>query len=216
MTKWTEQAWKTAEPIYEKILDLPFLHELIAGSLAREKFLFYLKQDALYLSEYGKILAGIAAKLDRKAWREAFLHFSADTVSVEQALHQYFLKDEAPAVMPSPSCMLYTGHMYRQLANGSTEEVLASVLPCFWVYQKVGNYIVERQTQNENPYQSWIDTYGGEEFARAVQTALEICNETAAACTDAGREAMTRAFLLSFKMEWMFWNSAWNMEQWPV
>ncbi len=214
--KWSEKAWRKCAPVYAEILKLPFLNELMNGILPQEKFIFYLQQDALYLAAYGKILAGIAVKLDRKEWREDFIKFSSDTVSVEQALHQYYLKDVNQDVEPTPTCALYTGHMYRQLAGASIEEALAVVLPCFWVYNEVGDYILENQTRNENPYQPWIDTYGGEDFALAVQKVIAICDEAAENTTPARRELMDQAFKMSFKMEWMFWDSAWRLEQWPV
>ncbi len=214
--KWSDQAWNECASVYEKILELPFLNELMNGTLAQEKFHFYLQQDAIYLAEYGKILAGIAAKLNRKEWREDFLEFSSDTVVVEQALHEHYLKSSAKTIQATPTCALYTGHMYRQLACASIEEALAAILPCFWVYKKVGDYILENQVKNENPYQPWIDTYGGEDFALAVRKAIAICNEVANETTPALRESMMRAFNLSFKMEWMFWDSAWRLEKWPV
>lgn len=215
--KWSEEAWGANAPVYEAVINLPFIKELMNGELAQEKFHFYLQQDAHYLAEYGKILAAIAGKLDRKEWREAFLKFASDTVSVEQALHQFYLKeDKHKATEPSPTCALYTGHLYQQLAGASIEEALAAVLPCFWVYQKVGDHILAHQSQTNNPYQAWINTYGGEDFALAVNKAIAICDAAAADTTPARRKQMTRAFGLAFKMEWMFWNSAWNLEQWPV
>jgi thiaminase/transcriptional activator TenA len=214
--KWSDKAWEECASVYEKILELPFLNELMNGTLPQEKFHFYLQQDAIYLAEYGKILAGVAAKLDRKEWREDFLKFSSDTVVVEQALHEHYLKNSAKAIQATPTCALYTGHMYRHLASSSVEETLASVLPCFWVYKKMGDYILENQTENQNPYQPWIDTYGGEDFALAVQKAIDICDEAAKETTPARQESMIRTFKLSFKMEWMFWDSAWRLEQWLV
>ncbi|MCA1745022.1 MAG: TenA family protein [Bacteroidales bacterium] len=214
--KWSKEAWDACAPVYDQILKQPFITELMTGVLPQQKFLFYLHQDAFYLAEYGKILAGIAGKLDRKDWREDFLKFSSDTVSVEQALHQFYLKGDDQETEPTPTCTLYTGHLYRQLACASIEEALAAVLPCFWVYQKVGDYIIEHQTKGNNPYQAWIDTYGGEDFTREVNKAITICDAAAASSTPERRQQMTHAFMLSFKMEWMFWNSAWNREQWPV
>ena len=215
--KWSEEAWRASAPVYEAILHLPFIKELMSGDLPQEKFHFYLQQDALYLAEYGKILAGIAGKLDQKDWREAFLKFASDTVSVEQDLHQLYLKeDKNKETEATPTCTLYTGHLYQQLAGASIEEALAAVLPCFWVYKKVGDHILAHQNQTNNPYQAWINTYGGEDFALAVNKAIAICDEAAVDTTTARRKQMTRAFGLAFKMEWMFWNSAWNLEQWPV
>ena len=216
--KWSEQAWKATEPVYKKILHLPFINELMNGTLPRGKFLFYLQQDAIYLSEYGKVLSGIASRLNRAEYRQAFLGFAGDTVFVEQALHESYLKDIHPSerVGASPTCMLYTGFMHSQLTGSPVEVAIAGVLPCFMIYKKTGDYILENQIHGNNPYQQWIDTYGGEAFEMATKKAMDICDETAATCTGQQQKAMTEAFILASKMEWMFWNSAWNKEQWPV
>ncbi len=213
---WTEKVWQASEAIYHKILELPFLHELMDGTLPEEKFYFYLKQDAIYLSEYGKILAGIATRLSDSNNRAAFLGFSNDTIAVESALHAFYLKD-APKVKDvgaSPSCMLYTGFLSQQLLCQPVEVAIAAVLPCFWIYQKVGDYILKHQTKGENRYQNWIDTYGGEEFATAVNKALEISVEVAE--KSALQDQMTEAFQYACKLEWMFWDSAYRKEKWPV
>ncbi|HCC51139.1 MAG TPA: thiaminase II, partial [Porphyromonadaceae bacterium] len=63
--KWSENAWDAIKPIYKKTLELPFIQELMNGTLDREKFVFYIQQDALYLSDYGKILTAIATKLTK-------------------------------------------------------------------------------------------------------------------------------------------------------
>ena len=49
MTRWSDQAWKAAEPVYRRIIEHPFVGELAAGSLSEERFRYYLRQDALYL-----------------------------------------------------------------------------------------------------------------------------------------------------------------------
>jgi len=215
--KWSEQAWKAAEPVYQRILELDFVRALMAGTLSREKFLFYIQQDALYLVGFGKALAGIAAKLDNVEHSQAFLGFAGECMAVERALHASFLSEEAgPPPAPSPSCLLYTSYLLQQTHHAPLEVAMASVLPCFWVYQKVGNHILAHQDKNANPYQSWIDTYGGEAFAASVHKAITLCDEVAASCTQAQREAMTKAYVLCTQMEWMFWEAAWKLEAWPV
>ncbi len=214
--KWTEIAWEASKPIYNKILTLPFLHELMNGTLPKEKFYFYLSQDAIYLSEYGKVLAGIASRMNNVKQRSAFLKFSTDTIAVEQALHAFYLKDAPPVSYegPSPTCLLYTGFVSQQLLCYPVEIALAAVLPCFWIYQKVGDHIIANHAKDRNPYQPWIDTYGGEEFANEVKKAIEICDVVAEGSPL--QKDMTKAFCYAAKMEWMFWDSAYNMEEWPL
>lgn len=216
--KWSEEAWATALPTYKKILEQPFIKGLMDGTLENEKFVFYIQQDALYLAEYGKVLTGIASRLSNPEHINAFIHFAGDSIAVEKALHEVFISKIQTNSKPelSPACMLYTSYLLRQLAISPIEVILAAVLPCFWIYKEVGDYILENQTKAENPYQAWIDTYGGEDFEKSVQTAIAICDEIAGKCTEKQREAMTKAYVMCSKMEWMFWDSAWRMEKWPV
>ena len=216
--KWSETTWKAAEPVYKKILEQPFIQGLINGTLDNDKFTFYIQQDALYLAEYGKVLTGIASRLSKPEHIEAFIHFAGDSIAVEKALHESFVsKTESSAkTEPSPSCLLYTSYLLRQLANSPVEVIAAAVLPCFWIYKKVGDYILANQTKGHNPYQSWIDTYGGEAFEDSVKMAIAICDELAEKCTEEQRKAMTEAYVMCSKMEWLFWDSAWHLEKWAI
>lgn len=216
--KWSEQAWNTARPVYDKIITHPFIQGLIDGSLDEEKFTFYIQQDALYLAEYGKVLTAIASKLTKPEQIEAFIRFADDTMAVEKELHRSFTNKTQPAFdpKPAPGCMLYTSYLLRQLAIAPVEVVAAAVLPCFRIYKEVGDYILANQTKGGNPYQDWIDTYGGDGFEKSVKSAITICDELAAQCTPEQQQAMTAAYLMCSKMEWIFWDSAWRLEQWPV
>ncbi|NOU61411.1 thiaminase II [Marinifilum caeruleilacunae] len=214
--KWSVEAWRRIEGIYTQILEHPFINDLMSGELEREKFNFYLQQDSLYLAEFGKVLAGIAGKLEDSEHRKAFLDFASDTVSVEQAVHQFYLSDQKKKTTASPSCLLYTSFIHKQLAAASVLEAAAAVLPCFWIYKKVGDYILANQSKEDNPYQNWIDTYGGEEFAQAVEKAISICDKLAVQASIEKRKKMWDAFVKASKMEWIFWDSAYKKEGWPV
>ncbi|MGD1841120.1 MAG: thiaminase II [Thermonemataceae bacterium] len=214
---WSEKAWQASESIYQQITAHPFIKELMTGSLPEEKFLFYLRQDALYLADYGKILASIATKLTEPAETEAFLYFANDTIQVEKALHEQFLSAYPQEIVShSPSCLLYIGHLNRICHLKPIEEALAAILPCFWIYKEVGDYILAHQTKGNHPYQNWINTYAGEAFATAVQKAIEISNRYAKSASEQVQQAMTATFVRSSKMEWLFWDSAYHLEKWKI
>ena len=215
--KWSEQAWASVEAIYKETLELPFLQELIKGTLDRYKFVFYIQQDALYLSDYGKLLTAIATRMTKPEHIETFIGFAGESMTVEKELHEMFFSElhAGKGREASPTCLLYTSFLLRQL-NAPLEVMVAAVLPCFWIYKEVGDYILANQNRENNPYQAWIDTYGGEDFAQSVKTAIDICDELAAACTEEQQRAMTDAFVTCSRLEWMFWDSAYHLEQWKI
>lgn len=215
---WSSQVSQEALPIFNKITQHPFVRELMDGSLSNERFEFYIQQDALYLAEYGRVLTVIASKLEDPSESQSFLEFAKDTMLVEKALHETFL-NKVPSSKPieaSPTCLLYTSYLHSLSSSKSLYELLAGVLPCFWIYKQVGNYILEHQNNEYNPYQAWINAYAGEEFSLAVNRAIDICDHTARNVTPAQQNKMSQAYIMASKMEWMFWNSAYCLEAWPV
>ena len=215
--KWSQKTRQLAEPIYQKTIHHPFIRELMSGTLKQPTFLFYLQQDALYLAEYGRILSGIASKLPQQHQIDVFLGFAKDTLIVEQQLHHSYLQfiEDCDEIKPSPTCLLYTSYLAKQFSRYSPAIAVAAVLPCFWIYKDVGDYILQQQKQHDNPYQDWINTYSSDAFAEAVSKAIAIADELANESTEQ-QSLMTDAFLTATKLEYLFWDSAYRLEQWPI
>jgi thiaminase/transcriptional activator TenA len=214
--KWSQIAWEAITEIYKKITDHQFLVELLNGKLPENKFLFYIEQDALYLEDFSKVLAGVAIKSVCQDDVQTFISLAGDNIAVEKDLHNSFLQGRRFAGNPTPSCLLYTSFLHRQLLLAPLEEILATVLPCFWIYQKVGEYLLSCKSTQGNPYQKWIDTYGGMEYGQSVDKAKGITDRLAEQASPKTRNRMTEAFVMASKMEYMFWDSAFNLESWTV
>ena len=59
---FAEELRRAAAPIWEAILEHPYLNELASGTLHRETFRFYVQQDWLYLQEFTRTAALTAAR----------------------------------------------------------------------------------------------------------------------------------------------------------
>lgn len=212
--KWSDRAWQAALPVYNAILELPFVKQLTDGSLAREKFVFYLQQDALYIENYCRVLAHIAARVPSIEMTKTFLDFACDGVAVEQAMHNVYLRNEGHADEMTPTNLLYCSLQNAQAQSDVAIEA-ASILPCFWVYLMVGKHIAAT-AKAENPYHEWIATYSDPVFEKSNDLAIEMCNRLAENATEEVRQKMTDIFVKCTKMEWMFWHSAFNKEEWPI
>jgi len=217
MQDWYTLVRQETDFILEAIKQQPFIKELMNGTLSSDVFQFYINQDAIYLAEYKKVLATVGVKCQHENDTQFFLDSATGIIHVENALHQIFLKDNRLTHEPSPTCELYTSYLTRMVANHSLEEALAAVLPCFTIYKEIGDYIQENQTNKaDNPYQDWIDTYGGEEFAASVNNAVAITNRYAENASEEVLQKMKTAFIKASKLEWMFWDSAYNKEAWKI
>ncbi|MCC5921717.1 MAG: thiaminase II [Cyclobacteriaceae bacterium] len=216
--KWSSVAWERSASVYEKIVAMPFNQELMKGTLAENRFKFYVAQDSMYLADFGKALATIGSKLSDADQALSFLKFSSETIQVERALHggyfeQFGIRFED--YEKSPTCYNYTNFLLSTSAYQSVEVAVAATLPCFWIYKEVGDHIFENGVAN-NPYQSWIDTYSGEDFGNSVKRAIEITDELAENASEKTKQQMFEAYIMAAKLEWMFWDSAYQLEKWAI
>lgn len=211
-TKWSEEAWRASETIYEAIKRLPFITELANGSLSPERFRFYISQDSLYIDDYSRALSAIASRLPEMADAAQFMEFALDGVAVEKALHTQFSPDRSMG--KSSACLFYTA-LLKSYDSQPVAVAAAAILPCFWIYQKVGEHLLETAKLEGNPYREWIATYGDPAFDSSTRKAIEICDRLADAADERTRRSMTDAYIACSRLEWMFWDSAYKMQLWP-
>ncbi|MGI9501100.1 MAG: thiaminase II [Geminicoccaceae bacterium] len=218
---FSEEAWARIAPIYREILTMPFNRELAEGSLSRERFIHYMLQDAHYLIHFGKALAVTGSRAPDPDAMIRFTHSAEACVLVERALHEGFFKTfgispkDAAAAKPSPTCSHYVSYLLATAHNTPYEVAVAALLPCFWIYGEVGKHLLEIAA-TDNPYQAWIDTYADEEFEEGVRKVIAIADSSAAATTSIVRDQMFEAFERASLLEWMFWDSAYRLEIWPL
>jgi len=214
--KWTDKTWTQIEPIYQKILNMPFIEELQKGTLPLEKFQFYMGQDSFYLENFARSLALIGARAHRVSHALDFIRFAEGAIVVEKALHDSYFKEFGLSQRGSiePTTHHYINFLKSTSALDQVEIAMAAVLPCFWIYQEVGDSIYKNQLSEDNPYQKWIDTYAGKEFKELVIKAKNICDSVAENCTPQQQERMTQAFVEASKLEFMFWDSAYQLKTW--
>jgi len=210
----------TAGP-YAAVLEHPFLTRLADGTLPAEVFTGYLVQDAHYLRDYAPALALLAARAEQLVDTAVLAGHAVGAAQVELALHTELLdavgldRAAVDAVPASPTTYAYTRHLLSTVQQGSFADGLAAVLPCYWIYARVGQVLVA-QGSPEPRYQRWIDTYAGEEFGAVVEAVLALVDRVGADLTRAQQEHAERQALTSARYEWMFWDAALRGEGWPV
>jgi thiaminase/transcriptional activator TenA len=211
--KLSTRAWNKSSSIYQAIINHPFNQELMQGILAKDKFACYIEQDILYLQDFARCHAIMASKVSLEYVR-AFLKYSDYTFAAEQeVVHQFFKKAFGfkETGLVTSATLSYTSYMLRSCLNDSLEVGMATLLPCFWIYREVGNYI-EKHADKSNPYYRWIETYASEGFSNTVDEAIGIFDMLADNTTENMRQRMLDAFYKSACLEWHFWNDAYKIQ----
>lgn len=213
--------WSDIEPVYCAILAHPFLTGLTDGSLPRESFRHYIVQDAHYLRGYARALALCGAKATDPADTVMFAEHAAGAIAAERDMHAALMAGlgssaEIAAAEPvAPTTRAYLSYLMAAAYGGSFAEAMAAVLPCYWIYARVGEELLARSSPDPL-YARWIAMYGGEDFQDVVSAVLTVTDRIGAAASPDGLASMREHFATTSRYEWMFWDAGYRREQWPV
>jgi thiaminase/transcriptional activator TenA len=205
------------------MIELPFNAELANGTLSVQRFQFYLVQDARYLVGFARALAVAAARARTTRDVAFFAGAAQEAIVVERALHDSYFdrfgmtEPDQAAVETSPTCLAYTSYLLATAQTSGYPELIAALLPCFWIYQQVGTKILASLSPGtDNQYLAWIDNYADDEFAESVLACRYAVDAAADGADEDTRTAMLAAFTRATEYEWLFWDSAYRLETWPT
>ena len=216
----TQRLYEAAHPIWEQCHSHPFVRGIADGSLAVEKFRFYLLQDYLYLFDYARVFAyGVVKARDPGLMRT----FSANVDAIlggEMKVHRAYMarlgitEEQVFSVQPALSNLSYTHYMLSCAAAGGPAEIIAAILSCSWSYAEIGTRLAAIPGAADHPfYGEWIRGYASEEYAATNQALIELMDSLAA---DAGEEQLaylTDVFVNCSRYELGFWEMAWTLER---
>jgi thiaminase/transcriptional activator TenA len=219
--RFSHGLWQRVAEIFEAILRHPFVSGLADGSLPRDRFVFYVIQDSLYLTEYARALSVAAAKAPDGTAIATFNRHAASAIEVEMQLHDGFLREfglspaEVRATPMAPTNLAYTRYLLGVAYERPFDELIAALLPCYWIYWEVGKALAAR---GPSPplYRRWIEAYGADSFGSLVSVVRELTDRAAETTSESSRERMGEHFLTTSRYEWMFWDMGWRCETWPV
>jgi thiaminase/transcriptional activator TenA len=216
---------EAARTIWERQLEHPFLRALCDGSLPRDVFSFYIRQDARFLDELAKTFAYAVTKTSRQDEMQQFGERLLHTLAVEKVLHQEYARrfgltiEEMARTPMAPTNYAYTRHLLYVAATGTLAALITAILPCAWIYAEVGLHFsvaLGGPPNADHPYCDWIDTYASPEFQEVGAWLRATLEERAAGMSESELEALVAIFQTSSRYEYMFWDMAWRREDWPV
>ncbi|SER11061.1 thiaminase [Gracilibacillus ureilyticus] len=217
--KFSEMLRKEVDPIWQASFTHPFVQGIGQGTLPVDKFKYYVLQDAYYLSHFARIQSLGAAKAPSLEMTNRMASHAQGTYEAEMELHRSFSEilgiseAEKAAFKPSPTAYAYTSHMYRAAYEGHLGDIIAAILPCYWLYYEVGEVL--KDCQPDHPvYKKWIAAYGGDWFRSLVEEQINRLDEIAEIVTEEDKERMKEHFVISSNYELLFWEMAYQLESW--
>jgi thiaminase (transcriptional activator TenA) len=211
-----------AAEIWEAQHRHPFVVGIGSGELDLDRFRFWIRQDYLFLIDYGRTLALGAARAPALASMQRFAELARATLEDEMDLHRAYSAELGIAAADldgeakAPTTRGYTDFLLRTAALGDFAELVAALLPCMWGYSEIGQRLAQRGSPPDQRYAKWIEMYASAEFAELARWCRELTDEAAADYGAKGFDCLLDAFVTSSRYELAFWEMAWRGESWPV
>jgi len=209
----TQQSWNSS-------MNHWFVQGIVRGDLALETFKHYIMQDIYYLKHYGKVHAFAAAHADDFSQAASLAKKAQTTAEAEITVHKEHARilniteDDINHFHPAPTAYAYTSHLYRAALSGSLAQIVAAMLPCYWLYADIG-----RENQDAKPkveiYNNWIQMYASNWFQESTREMIDLLDDLAAHASDKEKEQIKRQFVIAKEYEFAFWEMAYTFETWP-
>lgn len=169
--------WQSNQDLATACLQHPFVQGIGDGSLAKEKFAYYVAQDAFFLEAFARAYSIAAAKVPDWQGFNIF-HDLASGVLQELKLHQGYAEQwgvDLQTIEPGTATRRYTDFL---LATAWSQEVgvtTVAMLPCMRLYAFLGQQLAHNGIPDHD-YSDWIRTYSSDEFEPLAQQLAELAD----------------------------------------
>jgi thiaminase/transcriptional activator TenA len=220
---FSDRIRKKVDPVWNAYLDHPFVKGIGEGTLEREKFEHYMKQDYIYLIEYSRLFAIGSAKANSLETMTTFANLLHGTLNFEMDLHRNYAEkfnitnEELENAEASATMTAYTSYMLNKAQSGGVENVVAAVLACAWSYNFIGKELARWPGALEHElYGDWVKTYSSPAFTKIADDCIQLINDIAKGKPEHELKALEEIFVKTCYFEYMFWDMAENVSMWPI
>lgn len=146
----------------------PFVEGLRDGTLPREAFLHYLRQDYVFLIHFSRAWALAVVKAGTLEEMRACAASVHALLEEEMALHvsicavEGISEAELQATEERPENAAYTRFVMDCGFSGDFPSLLAALAPCVLGYGEIGKRLLQEKASET--YADWIGTYGGDDY----------------------------------------------------
>lgn len=186
-------------PLWKNFTRHSFLHQLGNQTLSSESFIYFLKQDYLFLKNYARVWASGASSftIGNTFARIAMFASVAAEMAAEADHHVKICepwgitKNDLESTAESAATLAYTRFVLDVSRSGDALEFLAATGPCLYGYGEAGVWLNSNRKKSTSPatsssstssvkgYEQWIDYYSGQDFQRVVQQGIKSMEEFA-------------------------------------
>ena len=192
-----------------------FVEGMKDGSLPREAFLHYLRQDYVFLIHFSRAWALAVVKSETHKEMLTAVGTVNALVAEEMQLHigiceaAGISQEELFATPERAENLAYTRFVLEAGYSGDLLDLLAALAPCVMGYGEIGSRLSAEATSDT--YLDWINTYAGEDYQGACKAVGELLDSALTRRIGADFEASPRwerlcqTFRTATELEVNFW-----------
>ncbi|MFQ5864886.1 MAG: thiaminase II [bacterium] len=218
MAAFSETMKEKSKPVWQAILNHPFVKGIGEGTLALDKYEFYLKQDYLYLVDFSRVFALASAKARQLDDMGYFAKLLDLTLNTEMDLHRRtcaefgISSEELERTEPTLVTLAYTSFLVKTCYEEPLAGIIAVLLPCAWGYADIAQHLKKQGLPEVSHYRDWIETYASEEFAEWARWLKDKMDAYAEEASDLEKDHWYRLYLQSTRFELMFFEMSYKKE----
>lgn len=170
-----EQLWQENQSLAIACLNNDFVQGIADGTLPRDRFAYYVGQDAFFLEAFARAYSLAAAKSPDWEGFNTFHHLAAGVLH-ELTLHESYAQQWGVSlreVEPGGATRRYTDFLLATAWSQDVGVTTAAMLPCMKLYAYLGQTLAQDGIP-DHAYADWIRTYSSDEFEPLAQQLADL------------------------------------------
>lgn len=157
--------WQANIALAHASLNHPFVQGIYDGTLPKQKFAYYVGQDAFFLDAFARAYSIAAAKAPDHEGFQTF-HTLAGGVLEERQLHAGYAQTwglSLDTIHPGPATRRYTDFLLATAWSQTIGVIAVAMSPCMRLYAYIGQSLATQGIPSHH-YGDWVKTYSSDDF----------------------------------------------------
>ena len=205
---------------WNDLISHKFVLEMADDSLPIEKFVFYLRQDHIFLKEFCAFLLIAKQKSGDQKLRIWFENLYRSTIDSEMHMQRELLlslgisnidNNATTAIAIAPATLNYISFL-RQISSSSTknlEVIVSAMAPCPWSYLEIAQKLSKSDSKTD-VYCKWIQFYSSKESQQQIKELKNILSRLYDQANESTKRLMKEHFGVACKYEYDFWEMSYK------
>jgi thiaminase/transcriptional activator TenA len=212
---FTEQQLDRIRPLWDTMLEHPFLIQTRDGEIPRETFANWMQQDYLFVEAAIPFIAALIPRGPREHWgphADVIQAFTTELGLFEERAAEVGV--DLRAAPPSFTCHAYIEFLLASAYRRSYAEAYTVLYAAEKAYHDSWK-VVQAGLDASSPWYPFVENWAGEDFANYVAYLEGELNQLAERAGPAELDGMAELFETTTRYEIAFWEMAMTGGGWP-